>query len=235
MTVPLTPEREQEIRARVEELDSTRILPGMRWTASPKLEDSHVSVSSVFDWVVEDVLAGGAGTIARASVGVYGSRINAEFAAHAREDVPALLAEVDRLRAELAGARAQALNEGADAIEAMQNERDDTVNDALGGLPDSVLAEHKTARRAAWLLRRMAAGPTPATNTYPPALPWAALMDDEDLAEFLVELEHAAARLGTPAEALADVEKTCGTWQLLAEAQHAHNTAVGPGDEGVAP
>jgi len=65
------------------------------------------------------------------------------------------------------------------------------------------------------------------------ALPWAALMDDEDLADFLDELEHAAARMGTPAEALADVEKACGTWRLIAEAQHAHNTAAGPNSDDI--
>jgi len=69
------------------------------------------------------------------------------------------------------------------------------------------------------------------SESYPPALPWAALMDDEDLAEFLDELEHAATRLGTPEEALAAVEKACGTWRLIAEAQHAHNTAPGPNAE----
>ncbi|MFI1021302.1 hypothetical protein [Streptomyces olivaceus] len=67
---------------------------------------------------------------------------------------------------------------------------------------------------------------------YPPALPWARLMDADDLAEFLAEVEHAIATPGAaPAEALAAVEKACGTWQVIAEAQHAHNTAPGPGAE----
>ncbi|MGY1579204.1 hypothetical protein [Streptomyces sp. MN13] len=43
-----------------------------------------------------------------------GSRNDADFIAHAREDVPALLAEVQRLKAELAGARERALHEAAD-------------------------------------------------------------------------------------------------------------------------
>lgn len=68
-----------------------------------------------------------------------------------------------------------------------------------------------------------------ANTSYSAALPWARLMDDEDLAEFLAEVEHAIAIPGaTPAEALAAVEKACGTWRLIAEAQHAHNTAPGP-------
>ncbi|MFD4475947.1 hypothetical protein ACFWPU_07510 [Streptomyces sp. NPDC058471] len=65
-------------------------------------------------------------------------------------------------------------------------------------------------------------------GAYPPALPWAARMDDEDLAGFLAELEHAIATPGaTPTEALAEVERACGTFRLTAEAQHAHNTAPG--------
>lgn len=71
-----------------------------------------------------------------------------------------------------------------------------------------------------------------AADTHPPALPWARLMDAEDLAEFLAEVEHAIATPGaTPTEALAAVETACGTWRLIAEAQHAHNTAPGPNDE----
>lgn len=63
---------------------------------------------------------------------------------------------------------------------------------------------------------------------YPAALPWAALMDDDDLAEFLNELAEAAIRCLNPREALAEVERACGTWRLIAEAQHGHNTAPGP-------
>ncbi|GHA95120.1 hypothetical protein GCM10010330_56590 [Streptomyces tendae] len=69
-------------------------------------------------------------------------------------------------------------------------------------------------------------------SSYPSVLPWARLMDAEDLAEFLAEVEHAIATPGaTPAEALAAVEKRCGTWRVIAEAQHAHNTAPGPDAE----
>lgn len=74
--------------------------------------------------------------------------------------------------------------------------------------------------------------PRGAATSYPPALPWARLMDADDLAEFLAEVEHAIATPGTtPAEALAAVEKACGTWRLIGEAQHAHNTAPGPNSE----
>lgn len=70
-------------------------------------------------------------------------------------------------------------------------------------------------------------------RTYPPALPWAALMDDEDLADFLADVEQAIAAPGAaPVEALAAVETACGTWRSIAEAQHAHNTADGPDAEG---
>ncbi|WP_439947225.1 hypothetical protein [Streptomyces sp. BBFR109] len=69
-------------------------------------------------------------------------------------------------------------------------------------------------------------------ETYPPALPWAALMDDEDLQDFLTELASMATESADPTAALAKVEETCGLWRTLAEAQHAHNTAPGPDAEG---
>jgi len=43
-------------------------------------------------------------------------RADAAFIAHAREDVPALLAEIERLRSLVANARLQARNEVADEI-----------------------------------------------------------------------------------------------------------------------
>ncbi len=63
---------------------------------------------------------------------------------------------------------------------------------------------------------------------YPPALPWAALMDGGDLTDFLDELAASAITHASSEVALAEVEKTCATWRLIAEAQHAHNTAPGP-------
>ena len=66
--------------------------------------------------------------------------------------------------------------------------------------------------------------------SYPPALPWAGLLDDEDRDEFLADLT--ASIVGYDgAAALAEVEKACATWRLIAEAQHAHNTAPGPSVE----
>ena len=68
-----------------------------------------------------------------------------------------------------------------------------------------------------------------AEQDFGPVFPWAALMDGEDLAEFLAELEHAIGTpRATPAEALAAAEDACSTWRLIAVAQHAHNTAPGP-------
>lgn len=63
---------------------------------------------------------------------------------------------------------------------------------------------------------------------YPPAMPWARLMDHEDLADFLDELAAAAIANVDAGAALAEVEKACGTWRLIAEAQYGHNTAPGP-------
>ncbi len=66
------------------------------------------------------------------------------------------------------------------------------------------------------------------TRSYPPAMPWAALLDHEDLTDFLDELAAAAIRHASSEVALAEVEKACSTWRLIAEAQHGHNTAPGP-------
>jgi hypothetical protein len=69
---------------------------------------------------------------------------------------------------------------------------------------------------------------TTSRTAYPPVLPWAALMDDEDLAGFLDEVaDVVVANEGGPAR-LAEVEAACARWRLIAEAQHAHNTAPGP-------
>ncbi|MGA4875936.1 hypothetical protein [Streptomyces lydicamycinicus] len=67
-----------------------------------------------------------------------------------------------------------------------------------------------------------------AENEYPPAMPWAALMDDEDRTDFLGELAASAITYSDTKAALAEVEVTCGRWRAIAEAQHAHNTAEGP-------
>ncbi len=65
-------------------------------------------------------------------------------------------------------------------------------------------------------------------DTYPPVLPWAALLDREDLTDFLDELAASAITHASSEVALAEVEETCSTWRLIAEAQHGHNTAPGP-------
>ncbi len=70
------------------------------------------------------------------------------------------------------------------------------------------------------------AGPEP--KSYPAALPWARLMDREDLAGFLDELGASAIANVDLRAALGEVEATCGRWRAIAEAQHAHNTAPGP-------
>ncbi|WP_405759513.1 hypothetical protein OG234_13510 [Streptomyces sp. NBC_01420] len=69
------------------------------------------------------------------------------------------------------------------------------------------------------------------TGTYPLALPWALLMDDEDLNDFLGDIAAATedtTNEGGARRVLDALEKVCGTWRALAETQHAHNTADGP-------
>lgn len=75
----------------------------------------------------------------------------------------------------------------------------------------------------------------PSPGGYPPALPWAALLDADDLADFLDELAASAITNASSDVALAEVETTCRTWRLIAEAQHGHNTAPGPDVEESAP
>lgn len=76
----------------------------------------------------------------------------------------------------------------------------------------------------------MPAGPAPKPSSggYPPVLPWARLMDDEDLADFLDELAASAITHASNARALAEVEDTIARWRVIGEAQHGHNTAPGP-------
>jgi hypothetical protein len=84
------------------------------------------------------------------------------------------------------------------------------------------------------VLNRLAAEAQQA-DTYPPALPWARLLDTEDLTEFLAELDSAMHAATTavpitdqPRAVLDALETTCASWRAIAEAQHAHNTAPGP-------
>jgi hypothetical protein len=74
---------------------------------------------------------------------------------------------------------------------------------------------------------------SPERTSYPPALPWAALMDTEDLSEFLDELASSATTHASSEVVLSEVEDTIARWRLIGEAQHAHNTAPGPDERPV--
>lgn len=73
----------------------------------------------------------------------------------------------------------------------------------------------------------------PAVAVYPPALPWAKWLDEEDLHEFVGDLASLALDYFRP-EGLADeamvraIEKLCSSWRLIADATRAHLTAPGP-------
>ncbi|MFE0039372.1 hypothetical protein [Streptomyces sp. NPDC059015] len=99
MAERLDPDYETEIRDRIDRLDDDRVLTGSAWLAST------VGPKSVFppeqSHVVEDLLETEHASI-RGSVGVFASKQYAEFTAHARDDIPALLDEIDRLRANAA-------------------------------------------------------------------------------------------------------------------------------------
>ncbi|WP_255951610.1 hypothetical protein [Streptomyces odontomachi] len=191
MTAPLTPEREQEIRTRAE-----AATPGPWCTDLWEIYQGAEYEPGLSSWVGETCRA----------EDPDGARADAAFIAGAREDVPALLAEIDRLRAQRRYLIGQLQRK-----DAKSGEGDAALKRFLGG-PDIEESQGQA-------------------ENYPPALPWAVLMDDEDLAEFLDELKDAADRFGPPTETLAEVEKACGTWRMIAEAQHAHNTAVGPDTE----
>lgn len=85
------------------------------------------------------------------------------------------------------------------------------------------------------LLQRLAAE-AHQPDKYPLALPWALLMDHDDLRELLVDLFHTLSALcpvpgeqpKTPLQILGCVEKIAAGYRVIAEAQHAHNTAPGP-------
>jgi hypothetical protein len=98
-TTPLSPERLAEIRARVEGLDHDRTFNGSAWKSTPV--DSKSVLPPQQNFVVEDVLKT-SDCVIRASVAVFADESLADFTAHARQDVPALLAEVERLKAEVA-------------------------------------------------------------------------------------------------------------------------------------
>ncbi|OUD03368.1 hypothetical protein [Streptomyces swartbergensis] len=95
---PLDDQRLAEIAARVEALNSFG-LPGGTWTASPR-DDKSVTPPEMAH-VVEDVLRTSS-AVFRSSVAVFGEEDHAEFVAHTPADMAALLAEVQRLKAELA-------------------------------------------------------------------------------------------------------------------------------------
>lgn len=72
----------------------------------------------------------------------------------------------------------------------------------------------------------------PATDAgYPPALPWASWLDDEDLTSMMDAVADATrGLLGTAA--LEAVEEILAEYRLIAECDHAQATAPGPDAEG---
>ncbi|MGW4043002.1 hypothetical protein [Streptomyces sp. NPDC004721] len=153
-----------------------------------------------------------------------------EFVRHAAEDVRTLLVEVRRQRAELAkyvGKEPTIAEEMAYLSRCIN-----TVLDLCTKAEEQAGRWEQPLPVPEWVAPvRAAAEGLVERRSYPPALPWAQLMDDEDLQEFLAELSGVAVgRSVVPnvQDALADVEDTCARWRAIAEAQHAHNTAPGP-------
>jgi len=134
---------------------------------------------------------------------------------HAHADLTWLLEMVAKFRARVAE---------------LEAERHST-NEALSEAAEQLRVNRD---RITELEARLAEREQPA-DTYPSALPWARLMDAEDLADFLDELAASAITHASAEAALTEVESTCGRWRVIAEAQHAHNTAPGPGADDVVP
>lgn len=69
-----------------------------------------------------------------------------------------------------------------------------------------------------------------ASDTYQPALPWAAQLDADDLEGFLADLAEAASGNDDLAT-LAEVEKTIATWRAIGDVNEGLRNAPGPSDE----
>lgn len=179
----------------------------------------------------------------------------------AGEDVPALLAEVARLRDRGTELEAQALwlaeydgvapelHTTVEAAKAMCDDvaavdahgkgwdwlvDEDGVHVQVWTHPDS---DRPTGRTSGTVTRLVVQGPETGVgqaSSYPPALPWAALMDDEDLFETLGEIWNVVRPVADSATQLdarallAELENVLGSCRAMAELQHAHNTAAGP-------
>jgi hypothetical protein len=102
--------------------------------------------------------------------------------------------------------------------------------DQLKAQVAALLAErHSTNESLDDAVQELRARPVeePSSGGYPPALPWLALLDEDDRVEFLDELADSATVNQSSEVRLAEIERTCATWRLIAEAQHGHNTAPG--------
>lgn len=113
----------------------------------------------------------------------------------------------------------------ADAVLAV---RDAEVERLRARIAELEAERHSTNAALDDAVQELRAVKTP-DGKWSPALPWARLMDDEDLQEFLGDLlDSLNSSPATTRAVLDEVEKTCSTWRLVAEAQHGHNTAPGP-------
>lgn len=120
--------------------------------------------------------------------------------------LPAVLGLWEQMRGgELAALRAQV----ADLLAERH-----TTNEALPDVAEALRADRGVEESSA--------------GGFPPALPWLALMDEDDRVEFLDELAESATVNQSSDVRLAEIERTCATWRLIAETQHGHNTAPGP-------
>ncbi|MFE7395174.1 hypothetical protein [Streptomyces sp. NPDC057557] len=102
----------------------------------------------------------------------------------------------------------------------------DAAADAIAALPTDYECDPGRGDAVKVLRRRVKSADK--NQGYPLALGWARQLDADDLEGFLAELAEAADGVDDLAT-LAEVENVIATWRALGEAQHAHNTAPGPG------
>lgn len=233
----------EHLRARITELEAELAAAKERYTAGLRRADEQVNAMS------EEVKRYADGKEAPVLWSVY-------HATHLRADnAEARVTEIERESEarERAAAEGIAVTQQANAtlrarVAELEAERkkyvgaEPTIAEEMAYLSrciDSVLELCDKAEKQAgrweqplpvpeWVaeVRKAAEGLVERTS-YPPALPWARLMDADDLEGLLADLADAASgddNLTT----LDEVEAAIARWRAIAEAQHAHNTADGP-------
>ncbi|MEV6833532.1 hypothetical protein AB0N17_03210 [Streptomyces sp. NPDC051133] len=219
--LPGTRAQMEHLRARITELVAELAAAEERYAAGLRRADEDVNAMS------EELKRYAAGEERPVLWSVYNAMHNRAATAEAR------VAELERERAKYVGKEPTIAEEMAYLSRCI-----DSILDLCTKAEEQAGRWEQPLPVPEWVAEvRKAAEGLIERQTYPPALPWARLMDTEDLTDFLRDLDagmrdaarqaHFAGRPQAPA-VLAALEQACSTWRAIAEAQHAHNTAIGP-------